>query len=100
VIVDASTALPFPDAELFCIAGLKQPESVLLIRRGGGLLLTCDGIQSYGDYTNNNLPARLVMPFIGFKKTTIIGPFWLKLGQLVRSGAHAAVEAAVEKTFA
>jgi hypothetical protein len=67
------------------------------------------------------------MPFIGFKKTTIIGPFWLKLmtedralleqefrrllgldfdkllsahGQLVRSGAHAAVEAAVEKTFA
>lgn len=127
VIVDASTPLPFPDAELFCFAGLEQPESALLIRREGGLLLTCDGIQSYGDYTNNNLPARLVMPFIGFKKTTLIGPFWLKLmmkdravleqefrrllelefdkllsahGQLVRGGAHAAVAAAVEKTFA
>jgi hypothetical protein len=126
VVVDASTQFPFPDAELFCFAGLKQPESALLIRRDGGLLLTCDGIQSYGDYSHNNLPARLVMPFIGFKKTTIIGPFWLKLmtedrsvleqefrrllglkfdkllsahGALVRSGAHAAVEAAIAKTF-
>jgi hypothetical protein len=127
VRVDAATPLPFPDAELFCFAGLKQPESALLIRREGGLLLTCDGIQSYGDYRHNNLPARLMMPFIGFPKTTIIGPFWLKLmtedsgvleqefrrllglefdkllsahGALVRSGAHAAVAAAVEKTFA
>jgi hypothetical protein len=126
VLIDASTTLPFPDAELFCFAGLKQPESALLIRREGGLLLTCDGIQSYGDYSNNNLAARLMMPLIGFKKTTLIGPFWLKLmtedralleqefrrllglefdkllsahGQLVRNGAHAAVEAAVEKTF-
>ncbi len=42
-------------------------------------MLTTDGIQHYGDYSYNNLPARLLMPYIGFPRTTIIGPFWMKL---------------------
>ncbi len=126
VQIGPDTALPFPDAELFRFEGLVQPECALLLRRDGGLLLTCDSIQSYGDYRHNNTVARLVMPLIGFPKTTLIGPFWLKLmvpeggsiegefrrllqldfdkllsahGALVESGAHAAVEAAVEKAF-
>jgi hypothetical protein len=121
-----STELPFPDAELFCFRGTKQPEAALLLKKGSGLLLTCDAIQHYGDYRYNNLPARIVMPFIGFPKTTIIGPFWLKLmtpegaslkaeferllqwdfdalltahGSFLRTGAHAAVTAALKKTF-
>jgi len=91
-----------------------------------GLLLTCDAIQHYGDYSNNNLPARLIMPFIGFPKTTVIGPFWLKLvtpqgstlrdefirlldldfdslcsahGTLLKTDAHEAVRRAVARTF-
>ena len=121
-----STELPFPDAELFCFEGTKQPESVLLLRREGGLLLTGDAIQHYGDYRHNNLPARLVLPFIGFPKTTIIDPVWLKLmtpedgslkgeferllrwefdgllsahGSNLRTGAHAAVAAALKRSF-
>ena len=126
VLVDADSALPFPDAELFCFEGPKQREGALLIRRGGGLLLTCDAIQNYGDYRHNNWLARLFMPWIGFPKTTLIGPIWLKMmtpeggslesqfrrlltlefdqllsahGSLLPRGAHAAVEAAVNRTF-
>ena len=96
------------------------------MRRGGGVLLTCDGIQHYGDYRHCSLFARLMMPLIGFPKTTIVGPMWLKLmtpedgsleadfrrlltldfdhllsahGSLLRGGAHEAVERAVEKAF-
>jgi hypothetical protein len=121
-----STDLPFPNAELFCFRGTKQPEAALLLKKGRGLLLTCDAIQHYGDYRYNNLPARLVMPLIGFPKTTIIGPFWLKLmtpeggslkteferllqwdfdalltahGSFLHTGAHAAVTTALKKAF-
>lgn len=124
--VDADTPLPFPDAELFCFQGTTKPESALLLRKPGGVLLTCDSIQHYGDYRHNNWLARLVMPFIGFPRTTLVGPIWLKMmtpeggslesefrrlltldfdtllsahGSLLRGGAHAAVAAAVERAF-
>ncbi len=114
--------LPFPGAKLIFFQATKQPECMLLLDRGKGLLLTCDGIQHYGDYRHNNLPARLLMPFIGFPKRAVVGPFWLKLmtpegkslrgefdrllkhefdallsahGSFLPSGAHAAVAEAV-----
>ena len=67
-----------------------------------------------------------MMPLIGFRKTTLIGPFWMKLltgkgdsledeferllkwqfdkllsahGTLLESGAHAAVTAAVARAY-
>ena len=118
--------LPFDNASLFCFRKTKNPECALLLHTGGGLLVTCDAIQHYGDYSNNNLPARLMMPFIGFPKKTIIGPIWLKFmtpegeslkdeferlltldfdslfsahGTFLKSGAHAAVRRAFEETF-
>ena len=124
---DESTPLPFPHAQLFRFEGLNQPEGALLLQRGKGLLVTCDGIQHYGDYSHNNLPARIMMPIIGFPKTTIVGPMWIKMmtpeggslegefrrlleldfdqllsahGTLLESGAHEACERAVDKMFA
>lgn len=79
VPLSEETQLPFPDAQLLTFNGTVQPESVLLIKRGKGLLLSCDAIQHYGNYSNNNFLASMMMPFIGFPKRTIIGPFWLKL---------------------
>jgi hypothetical protein len=70
-------ALPFPDAELFLFRGLNHPEGALLIKRGGGLLLTCDSVQHYGDYRHVTFYMRFMMPRIGFPKTTLIGPLWL-----------------------
>jgi hypothetical protein len=123
---DASTPLPFPDATMFCFAGLKQNEAALLLQRGPGLLITCDSIQNYGDFRHNNLAARLIMPLIGFRKTTLIGPIWAKRmpvegisvesefrrlleldfdqlisahGSFLSSGAHEACRRAVDKQF-
>ncbi|MEE2777507.1 MAG: hypothetical protein VYE73_12195 [Acidobacteriota bacterium] len=118
--------LPFPGAELWRFEKVKQPEGVLLLNTGGGVLLTCDAVQHYGDYSNCNLAARIMMPLIGFRKTTLVGPIWLKLmtpegaslqdqferlltlrfgsllsahGTLLRDGAHQAVTAAVARAF-
>ena len=72
------SSLPVPDAEIVEFPNTRQPECALLIRRGKGTLITCDAIQHYGDYRYHNLPARLLMPFLGFPKKTIVGPMWLK----------------------
>jgi hypothetical protein len=125
-IIDPDTPLPLPDARLFRFEGTMQPECALLIERDGGLLLTCDAIQHYGDNRHNNWLARIMMPFIGFPKTTVIGPIWLKLmtpegaslesefrrlagwrfahllsahGSLLRDDAHASVERAIDRAF-
>ena len=118
--------LPFPEARLFCFSGTRQPEAALLIQDPPGILLTCDAIQHYGDYSHNNFMARLAMPFIGFPRTTVLGPFWLRMmtpeggslrgefdrlleldfdaliaahGTYLPSGAKAGVRRAVEKAF-
>jgi hypothetical protein len=127
VAITPDTELPFDNGEIFEFQGLNQPECALLIDDGAGLLLTCDAIQNYGNYSYNNFFASLIMPFIGFPRTTIVGPIWLKMqspegtnlegefrrllnlkfdrllsahGTLLESGAHAAVERAVNKVFA
>lgn len=125
--LNASTQLPFSNGQIFEFEGVAQPECALLLNRGKGLLLTCDAIQNYGDYSYNNLPAKILMPLIGFPRTTIVGPVWLKVmtpeggnlenqfrkllelkfdrllaahGTLLEAGAHAGVERAVDKAFA
>lgn len=124
--LSAGCELPFPDGELIPIEGARQPEAVILIKREPGLLLTCDAIQHYGDYRHNNFLARIVMPFIGFPKTTIVGPIWLKYmtpkgaslqpafenlmkldfdsllsahGSFLERGAKASVAAAIQRAF-
>ena len=79
------------------------------------------------DYRHNNWLAQRLMPFIGFPKRTLIGPFWMKgmtpeggslkseferllewefdkllsaHGTLLSSGAHDAVKQAVHKAYA
>ena len=125
--LESGGPLPFGRAQLVSFRNSKQPEAVIAIDAGKGLLLTTDAIQHYGDYSYNNFPARLLMPFIGFHKRTIVGPMWLKLmtpeggslkadfesilelsfdsllaahGTFLPSRAHQAVEAAIQQAFA
>ncbi len=77
-IIDAAAMLPIPDAELFVFEGAVRPECALVIRRGPGVLCTCDAIQHYGTYERQSLLAKLTMPLLGFKRGAVIGPFWLK----------------------
>ena len=123
---DISAEFPLPDATLFRFERTLQPEAALQIAGSPRVLLTCDAIQHYGDYTYNNWMARMAMPFIGFPKTTVVGPIWLKRmtpagaslqgeferlleldfeallsahGTYLSYGAKAAVRRAVERTF-
>jgi len=127
VVINDGTALPFDNAKIIEFKNTKEPECALHIADDDGILITCDAIQHYGDYSYNNFLARVMMPFIGFPKTTIVGPIWLKLmtseggslesdmrqlldakfdrlvsahGTYLPNGAHQAVEKAIDKAFA
>lgn len=74
--------LPFSDADLFVFNHLKEPEGAILLKEGPGVLLTTDSIQSYKTpphTPHTNVLTRIMMPFIGFPRKTLIGPVWLKL---------------------
>lgn len=78
----AGGPLPFPDAELLAFEHVKQPEGAILIRRGRGVLVTCDAVQSYTTpphQPHTPLWTRLILPLAGFPRKTIIGPVWIKL---------------------
>ncbi|MFQ5635744.1 MAG: hypothetical protein ACE5G3_10515, partial [Gammaproteobacteria bacterium] len=118
--------LPIAGAELLEFRETKKPECVLLVNRGDGLLITCDALQHYGTLERHSLVARVSMPFMGFRKTLLIGPLWLKymtrgngsvrpdferLAQLkfdalisahgtpMMTGAHAALRKAIEHAY-
>ena len=118
--------LPFPGATFFAFEGTIQPEGAIVLDKGAGLLLTTDAIQHYGDFSYSNFPARVMLPLLGFSKTTLVGPIWLKFmtpegaslkdnftrllqlpfdsvvaahGTLLADGGHAATTRAVQKAF-
>ena len=120
-------SLPIADAEILEFAGAKRPECVLLVKRAGGILITCDSLQNWANRGRLSLLARIMMPFIGFKATLMVGPIWLKFmtpdggslradfdrvldlefDQLIgahggpwRSAARAQTKTAVERAFA
>jgi len=118
--------LPFGGARLVSFGGANFAECAIALARGKGVLLTCDSLQHYGDYSNNNLIARVAMPLVGFPRTTLVGPIWLRHatptggslradferllaldfdallsahGTFLASGAHAAAKLAVDKAI-
>jgi hypothetical protein len=46
-VLDLHGALPLRDAELFVFESAKYPEAALLLRREGGVLITCDAVQNW-----------------------------------------------------
>ena len=91
--------LPFADARFAFFAGIRQPECALLVGRGDGILMTCDAIQHYGDYSRNSLLARIAMPFMGFPRTTLVGPIWLKYLTRDRAALERSFRALLELPF-
>ena len=81
-VLSADAQLPFSNASLFVFDHMKETEGAILLDIGPGLLITCDGIQSYATAPHTphtNAFTRFMMPFIGFPKKTLIGPVWVKL---------------------
>jgi len=119
--------LPVSDAELFVFQLPKIPETALLVKRHGGILITADSLQHHASWDGMSEAAIPRLQAAGFELTTSIGPIWkvrltpeggslkpdferlLKLefdhlvsahGQFSIGGAHALAEAAVAKAFA
>ena len=126
-LLHEGVSLPVPDVRLFFFEHTRRPESALLVNRDGGILITCDSLQHWGDRRYCSIVVRLMLPFIGFRHRTLIGPLWLKYmtpsgaslegefkrllelpfahlvnahGSLLRESAHAAATAAVQRAFA
>lgn len=68
---------PIRDAELFVFEATKKPECAVLVKRGTGLLVTCDSVQSHTDSRHFTIPARIVTKLMGFKGM-VVGPPWKK----------------------
>ena len=125
-ILKEGVSLPFDQSQYFAFHETKLPEGAILLRRHGGLLITCDSLQNWTDRNRCSVGARLLMPLLGFKLKTLVGPPWIKKvsqeggdlhgdfkrilelefqhfvgahGRLRRSDAHEAVADAVEHAF-
>jgi len=125
-LLQKDLALPVPDVELFIFEHARRPECALLLKRYDGVLITCDSLQHWGDRRYCSVPVRLLLPFIGFHRRTLIGPLWLKYmapsdgslqadferllqlrfahlinahGSLLRDNAHQAATTAVQHAF-
>lgn len=125
-ILEEGAALPIADAELFVFRDATAPESAILLRRHGGILITGDSLQHWAAWSQCSAKAQAMLEKGGFELTTIIGPVWCRRvtpeggslkgdferllaldfrhhigahGALARDNAHALVEAAVAKVF-
>jgi len=79
--LDAATAPPLDGAKLVTIDSLP-PEGLLLLPDHGGTLISGDCLQNWGTLDPYcNVPARIMMPLLGFKKPYNVGPAWLKQGK-------------------
>ena len=78
VLMDESTPMPFPDMSLFVFENAKHPEAAILYQHHGGLLITCDSVQHYDNWDGCSIFAKVIMKLAGFRKSTLIGPMWLK----------------------
>lgn len=95
-------ALPFPRARLFAFGHMKETEGAILLERSPNILITCDAIQSYATpphTPHTNWLSRLVMPFIGFPKKTLIGPVWVKLLVTDKAGIQSEFERLLTMEF-
>jgi len=70
--------LPGPDLDAFLFQDTIAPEAALLLKRSGGLLITCDSVQHWAPSHLNSPLARLLTRWMGFQNPAQIGPPWLK----------------------
>jgi hypothetical protein len=124
--LDEASRLPITGADLFLFTQTRFPEAAILIKAHGGLLITCDSLQHWPDWSYCTLLAKTVVRIFGFSLRTLIGTFWLKSmtpkdgslkpdferllqlnfkhligahGRLCRDRAHEEVEAEVRRVF-
>ena len=126
VVIDDEVAPPIPDSKFITFREAKIPECVLVLRRNGGIVIACDGIQHWESTSRCSLMGKAVCYAMGFMHPANIGPFWIKLmtkdggslrpdferileedfdhivgahGQFMKGGAKPALAATVERVL-
>lgn len=71
--------LPFPDAELFEFQATKEREAAILVKRGDGVLITCDAVQHWPNADGCSPLAKVVTRLMGLRRRPAqISPMWRK----------------------
>ena len=71
---------PAPWVSVFAFELPTYPEGALLLDRGGGVLVTCDSLQSWPDFERCSAMARALTVGFGFSRhTVVIGPPWKRM---------------------
>ena len=124
-LVDGGS-LPFARARVLGLEHSKRPEAVIVLERHGGILISCDAVQNFVDFSMCSPLCKLMLLGMGFRKPANIGPGyrmmaedknrplapdfhrildqrWKHLvpahGVVLRDSAHAAFRATVERTY-
>ena len=77
-VLAEGAGLPVQRTEVFTFSRSLKPEACLLLKRDGGILVTCDSIQNWGDFDGCSFAGKLVMRSMGFGGEARIGPGWRK----------------------
>jgi hypothetical protein len=96
---DTGTGLPCLDADVLPFRGISIVEVGLLWREHGGVLITSDALQHYGDWRFFNLRSRLVHPLMGFRRGMIVGPIWHRLLTTDESATRDSFDALLDQSF-
>ena len=98
-IFTRTAGLPFLDADLHGFEGISSPEVAIIWRRNGGVLITSDALQHYGDWRYFNATSRFIHPLMGFSRGMIVGPAWHRLLTVDESGLRGSFDNLVAKDF-
>ncbi len=78
----ADATLPVDGLSCIPYTATKEPECVLHLNKHGGLLISCDSVQDWSDYSQCSWLSKRILPRMGFEKRVLIGPIWKKLFSL------------------
>ena len=91
--------LPLEDAELFSFDASKASETAIVYANHGGVLFTCDSVQSWETTAGTSFLGGVMARMMGFKGTTVIGPGWRKLCEPDGDGFGPDFKRLLEKDF-
>ena len=96
---DTATGLSCVEADVLPFRGIRMVEVALLWREHGGVLITSDALQHYGDWRFFNLRSRLIHPLMGFRRGMIVGPMWHRLLTTDEAATRESFDALLDQSF-
>lgn len=77
-LITEDAPLPIPNLKPFVFTHARKPECALIAPNEGGILLTCDSVQNWIDFSGCSWVGKVMMRIMGFLGPMKIGPMWLK----------------------